>query len=451
MWPGIAGHDLEQAHAVHAGSGAEAAHQARAGEVQRHLRTRHVGDDGVEDRLARAQQAGGGCGAESQRGHLGRQAVGPVRQQARTHRVHVGLGVHGRLVHQPQALQRIGNVGAQGDAHHRDHVAAGAPVGVGAHIHGRAGHQAALGQFALRLQVAAHRARDDREHHVVHRRALDAVLHRDHFTQVEIHRAEHAMRRDAVVEARVLLLAERTEALFALALAHPLPRRQRLADHLQHAERLADQPAGDAAQHLDVGVDRGRCGLAPVLPAPGRRRHRLEIVQRAHELHAGGAVDRRVVDLQEHREAARRQPLHVVQPLDDVGLPQRPRTVESARVQAGDLDAELAPVAGLGQRDVSHVELDVGVVGIDPERVVQIERHHGEAAREHRGAVDALAEGAQHILEAHQAVGCRGRIVDEHRPDVHRGVVHLAVEEHRVLTAELLHRPLRRGWCRLLL
>ena len=55
------------------------------------------------------------------------------------------------------------------------------------------------------------------------------------------------------------------------------------------------------------------------------------------------------------------------------------------------------------------------------------------------------------VKKPYQITCPRGRVVDEHRPDVHRGVVHLAVEEHRVLSAELLHPGLRPGRCRGLL
>ena len=56
-----------------------------------------------------------------------------------------------------------------------------------------------------------------------------------------------------------------------------------------------------------------------------------------------------------------RQAGDMVEALDDVGLPERLAAIERARMDARDLDAELAPVAGLRQRDVTHVELDVDV------------------------------------------------------------------------------------------
>ena len=60
-----------------------------------------------------------------------------------------------------------------------------------------------------------------------------------------------------------------------------------------------------------------------------------------------------------------------VQPLDHRHLPRRAAKVELASVDARDLDAQLAPVAGLGERDVTDVVLEVEVGIIDPVRHVQ--------------------------------------------------------------------------------
>ena len=70
--------------------------------------------------------------------------------------------------------------------------------------------------------------------------------------------------------------------------------------------------------------------------------------------------------------------LDVVETLDDVELPQRAVEVERPRVQPGRLDAQLAPVARLRQRDVPDVELEVEVGVVHPVRMVEIERHPGE-------------------------------------------------------------------------
>ena len=128
-------------------------------------------------------------------------------------------------------------------------------------------------------------------------------------------------------------------------------------------------------------------------------------MQRLQQLGAGLAVDDGVVHLAVEREAAGRHAGHVVQALDDVGLPQRLAAVERPRVQARDLDAELPPVARVRQRDVAHVELDV-----DAESSTQYGRSSDsgtrhEPAAELRELLDARGEEAQHVLEAHLPPG----------------------------------------------
>ena len=39
------------------------------------------------------------------------------------------------------------------------------------------------------------------------------------------------------------------------------------------------------------------------------------------------------------------------------------------------LDAQLAPVAGFGQGDMAHVELEVEVIIVDPVGMIEIQRH----------------------------------------------------------------------------
>jgi methylglutaconyl-CoA hydratase len=84
------------------------------------------------------------------------------------------------------------------------------------------------------------------------------------------------------------------------------------------------------------------------------------------------SLDRGVMDLRQHREAVLRQVGERVQPLDEVELPERPRHVERARVDPRGLDAELPPVAGLRQRDVPDVVLEIESLVLDPVRVVEL-------------------------------------------------------------------------------
>ena len=95
-------------------------------------------------------------------------------------------------------------------------------------------------------------------------------------------------------------------------------------------------------------------------------------------------VNTRLVCLRQQRKAARRQLGEAVQAFEHVDFPQRPVQIERARVDARDLDTELAPVARFGQRDVAHVVFDVEVLVVDPVRVVQLQRHALQLAAKHR-------------------------------------------------------------------
>jgi hypothetical protein len=199
------------------------------------------------------------------------------------------------------------------------------------------------------------------------------------------------------------------------------------------------EAAPEQAQHIELVTGIAfRVRRAGFLRLRGLRA-RLEIMQGGDDIDSRRPVDRRMVNLQEQRKAAWRQAFDVVQPFDHVRLPERMRAIERTRMQSCDLDAELAPVSRLRQCDVPHVEFDVGIFRVGPERVIDVQRHLHELAGEHRRTIAALAEHAQDILESYQATARGRRIVDEHRADMHRRIVGFRVQEHRILTAQLLH------------
>ena len=104
-------------------------------------------------------------------------------------------------------------------------------------------------------------------------------------------------------------------------------------------------------------------------------------------------------DLGQQREAARRQFEEAVQALDDIDLPQRPVQVERPGVDARGLDAELPPVARLGQRDVADVVFEVEVLVLDPVRMVEVERHAQQLLAEHRQRSSRLSMCARMLLK----------------------------------------------------
>ncbi len=143
--------------------------------------------------------------------------------------------------------------------------------------------------------------------------------------------------------------------------------------------------------------------------------------------------------LGQQREAVLRQVEQAVEALDDVQLPQRPVEVERARVDARGLNAELAPVARLRQRDVAHVILEVEVLVLDPVRLVEPERHGAQLLPEHRRAVQPALHEREDAFEREPAAGRGRRVVDRDEADVRIGVGALGGEEERIVLAELTH------------
>ena len=114
-------------------------------------------------------------------------------------------------------------------------------------------------------------------------------------------------------------------------------------------------------------------------------------------------------------------------------------------MQARDLDAELAPVARLRQRDVPHVEFDIELGLLDPPGTIEHPRHGDEPAAKLREALDPRREEPQHVLEPHLAAR-RGRgIVDPETGDVHVVVAAFELQEGVVESGQLSHAYILRG------
>ena len=94
-------------------------------------------------------------------------------------------------------------------------------------------------------------------------------------------------------------------------------------------------------------------------------------------------IDGNVVNLGHDREGARGQEVHVIQALDHVHLPDGSSHVQWAGMQPGKLDAELPPVARLGQGDVANMEFKVEVGIVDPVGIVKVQRNLHETLPEY--------------------------------------------------------------------
>ena len=275
------------------------------------------------------------------------------------------------LLDRSQAFHRVLDLGAESDADHAE-VGPLRAVGVRPHRQRRRRHEAVARQFLVRVQVAAQGSAAHGEHGVVDRRARHERTDALEVLDQEAPRLEHAVRRHLGVEARdghVLLaephVAERTED-----------------GRRDLAERTGERPGEHQRPHdvVDQRAREQRDGARRRFRKPGlrrlrRRRLRRRVVQQRRDLGPAVDVDGRVVDLGQDRETVARQVEERIEPFDQVEFPQRARQVQRSRVDARGLDAELAPVARLRQRDVAHVVLEVEVLVLDPVREIEFERH----------------------------------------------------------------------------
>ncbi len=309
------------------------------------------------------------------------------------------------------------------------------------------------------------RPANDGQEQVVDRRIADFLADFLELDHGNAHGLEYAVRGHRTGEPRRRRQARQGRREVARRQRGELPAQPRwIAGHALHKP-------GTQARQPTRGVERElrELGKLPQVAGEGARidldRRRLA-VRNAHR-HAGAllgldvvrrqrvqgacqfarrlAVDQRVMKLGVEREAACRHARHVVEPLDDVRFPERLAAIQRTRMQARNLDAELAPVTRLRQRDVPHVELDVEVAILDPPRAVEHPGHGHEPAAEMREALDARREEAQHVLEPHLAARRRRRVVDTEAGDVHVVVAALELQERVIEAGQLSHVLILRG------
>ena len=265
------------------------------------------------------------------------------------------LGRRGSAVNRVQTLARVFDVGAQWHDGHRDLIAFIAPLLLAARAQGHHRVQAGRGQLALQFEVLAQGTAGRCDEDVVDRDAGDVLANPRAVFQRKPHRIDHAMGGDLGVEAgmrrqmqcfvfRPGLPGWRTGR--AQLANGPLAGVERLAtdDGIDAGRRCAlaeiDDQAGAIQQLAGPVVDRacaefdlGRVAIGndrnPVVQRVvfwiQRRRQRMD---GADDFDPRLAVDRSMVELDVEGEAFRGDSRHVVEPLDDVGLPQRLRFVQ---------------------------------------------------------------------------------------------------------------------------
>ncbi len=146
------------------------------------------------------------------------------------------------------------------------------------------------------------------------------------------------------------------------------------------------------AHQLEVGRDRLRLARPPAARSV-RGRLGVEVEEVDHQLGARHAVDRAVVHLGDDADVA------VGQALDHVELPQRAvRSSGVLAICAGQL-GQLLVAAGGGDADAADVVVEVEVGVLDPDRVVEPERHLHHPAPEGGGTRSRRADELLHLVE----------------------------------------------------
>ena len=128
----------------------------------------------------------------------------------------------------------------------------------------------------------------------------------------------------------------------------------------------------------------------------------------------------------------------LLEPFDVPQLPQRAGAVERTAGDLGGERRELARSTGRRQRGAAHVVVEVEVGILDPQRVVQVERHGHEAAPERREQVHPLPQQVAHPVDVERR-GRRRRVEDRRAQHVHVGRGRLDGEEGGIEAGKSLH------------
>ncbi|MDT4856059.1 hypothetical protein FQZ97_904350 [compost metagenome] len=160
----------------------------------------------------------------------------------------------------------------------------------------------------------------------------------------------------------------------------------------------------------------------------------------------GGTVGSGMVGLGQDGETALGNTLHIVQPLDHVHLPWRAGEIHRPGMDARYQDAELSPVAWLGQGEMADMEVDVEQIVLDPVWVSQAEWHLHDLPTERRRSIEPAFDMTYDIPET-EALPLHGRlVVDVDHRAVRCRMRTIHVEEHGIEAIELAnHSDTRKG------
>nr|WP_254126867.1 hypothetical protein [Aquihabitans sp. G128] len=391
--------------------------QAGAVQVERLAGARHVRDGDVErgpPALAAAEHrddgrrrhVGGAHGQHLERGQAAQRVLGDA---------------HG-LADLRKALARVLGVGGQRGEHRADGVAGVAVVQ--AERHRDHGGERLLRQAVVLEEVAAQGARAHGQHEVVDRGAGGLGRGPDP-AEAPALGGEAAGPGDVHVEHGGRGLERERRQL----LVHGQAGRPQEAGGQRHQVEAAPH-------HLERGLHRGVDGVVggavlglaaagPVLP----RRVDLGVGiggQRPLEQPQGGhPVDHGVVHLGVDREAV------ALQALDQHQLPERALAVEQRAVHARAEGEQLADPAGLGQRRVADVVLEVELLVVAPRPLATgAQRPVGALAEQRRDVV--VGEHALVLLAEPVGADALGQLEDLEAAHVHRRGPGLREQEGRI-------------------
>ncbi len=227
------------------------------------------------------------------------------------------------------------------------------------------------------------------------------------------------------------------ERLFAGALHRAHQSSAEIVRGLDEVQRPLRERQRGIRQELEVARDViGMPLLDDVRDA--RLGRRLHVEQRGEDLDTRRTVDQRVVQFRDERVVA------VLESLDDPCLPQRAVTGQLAARDIGDERRELRFTARCRQCGAAEVEIEIEVGILDPDRVVQPERHFDDATPQRPDQVEPRRHDLADALVGEPAR--RGRRIDDRDAhDVHVGRWCLQREERGVETREALHGVLLQG------
>src|SRR5271165_600929 len=127
----------------------------------------------------------------------------------------------------------------------------------------------------------------------------------------------------------------------------------------------------------------------------------------------------------------------VLEALDEVVLPQRALSIEGDRMKLPDKGAQLRHAAGLRQRLMADVVVEVDLVLDNPDRMIEPERRGLEPAAVGRQEIKPRRGVGAKARE--QVVARPLRLEDRQARDVHRRLGCLHVEEERVERGQAFH------------